>query len=261
MRRPLRRGLALCILAVLCIYSFFPIEICTLVSVPGFTPTVLPIVSCGGDRLVDRLRLSTIAALTYSGKLSGGSDWRSISDFVDSTEICTPASRACGTEGSTSFPYTLIEGKPPTDFPRFHPALRSTSSNCLSNCIHSSSGQTAENRYSMSLNPFSAVVNSGTRVSDLGVFNLANSRLAFAASDVALATCAWACAADSFALAILRRNSSALAFAAAADCLAFPSFLLPLLLAQAHLPNPCLLSQYRAQTMRSPSSIEPFPRL
>ena len=122
---------------VLCIYSFFPTEICTLVDVPGSTRTILPMVSCGGERLVDRLRLSTTAALTYSGHVSCGCDWRALSDSGDSTEICTPASSACGTDRSASLPYTLIAGKPPTDFPLFHAASCKMPSNCLSSCIHS----------------------------------------------------------------------------------------------------------------------------
>ena len=59
-----------------------------------------------------------------------------------------------------------------------------------------------------------------------GVLNLANSRLALAASAIAPATCAWAYAAPAFALAMSNLNPSAFAFASAACCsaIAVPSW-------------------------------------
>jgi hypothetical protein len=163
--------------------------------------------------------LSAAAALTYSGNVSSGCAWRALSDSGDSTEICTPASRACGTDRSASLPYTLIEGKPPTDFPLFQPASRKTPSNCLSKFIHSSSGQTAENLYSTSLNCLSVAINSGIWISDRG-------DLMRASSSSALAARASALAARSLACAICNENPSAffLATSAASNALAARAF-------------------------------------
>ena len=150
-------------------YGFFPTEILTVLDSPLTISTGCGCsVSSCGERPEERATLRETAAFTSIGSLSNGRACNAERPSGQSTDIRMPLVRAAGTANGSSVPNILIAGNPPGGLVLFHPACCNTSFTLFSNRMDSSSAETEENVYSVSLKAAKAEISPGVFVSDRG---------------------------------------------------------------------------------------------